>query len=176
MTRFESRKIVFETNQLTVRELALDDFPAFFEMEGNPNVHRFTGSPVCDEAAAMSSLRKCIEAYSKTDNDFWVWCIESKTSAEMVGTCAIVSQQNEIGYRILERFWGNGYASEICDRLIDHGLNSMNLPSVFAVVDVLNLASVKILEQSKLEFINEQFNEEENCVDRMYRLDREIPN
>lgn len=164
--------MIFETKRLKVRQLTTADFPAFFEMQGNPNIHKYTGSPVDDETSARASLKKCMAAYSKPNNDFWVWCIENKATGEMVGTCAIVDKENDIGYRFLEKHWGNGYASEICNPLIEYGLNKMNLPFVTAQADVLNVASVKVLDRSILNFEKEYFNKEENCTDRVYRLEK----
>ncbi len=162
----------FQTECLLVRDLTPDDFPAFFEMQGNPNVLRYTGTPADDEASARASLEHCISSYSKPGNDFWVWAIERKSDGDMVGTCAVVREGHEIGYRFLERFWGNGYATEICDPLIDHALGAMGCPSVFAEVDIRNLASVKVLDRSKWKFVKQYFNEKDNCTDRLYRLER----
>jgi RimJ/RimL family protein N-acetyltransferase len=171
--------MIFETSRLLVRPLRLDDFPTYFEMQGNPSIHKYTGSQVDDEATARAGLEKHIRCYSEPENGWWIWCVERKSDGVMVGTCAVIYSGNdivgegpEIGYRFLEKHWGNGYAAEICDPLIDHSLNTMKLPSVFATADVLNVASVKTLERSKLNFVAEYFNEKENCTDRVYFLRR----
>ena len=170
--------MIFQTQRLIIRNLTLDDFPAFFELQGNPNIHLYTGSPVDDEVSTRTSLQKCINSYTVPDNDFWIWAIERKLDGAMVGTCAVVKgvseptgEGPEIGYRFIEKYWGNGYAGEICDPLVDHVLNTMQLPWVFGQADVKNVASIKVLERSKLVFLKEYFNEEENCTDRVYRLD-----
>lgn len=172
--------IIFETSRLVVRQLEPTDFPAFFKLQGNPKTHCYTGSPVDDEASALASLHRCIDCYTQPDNDFWVWAIERKSDGVFVGTCAIVNGHSrptgkgpEIGYRFIEKYWGNGYAGEVCNPLIDHGINAMQLPWLFGQADVENVASVKVLERSKLFFLEEYFNEEENSVDRVYRLERE---
>lgn len=148
-------------------------------MQGNPKTHQYTGSKVDDEISAKASLEKCIQAYDSPGNDFWVWALVRKSDGEMVGTCAIVKGHSqptgegpEIGYRFLEKYWGNGYAGEICDRLIDHALNTMKLSWIFGQADVKNVASIKVLEKSKLEFLEQYFNEEEQCTDRVYILRR----
>ena len=171
--------MIFETRRLVVRPLLPNDFDAYFQMQGNSNVHRFTCSPTDDEATARAGLRKHIQAYSQPNNRWWIWCVEEKSTATMVGTCAIVDGENEIvgagpeiGYRFLERYWGNGFAKEICGPLVRHALQTMQLPSVFATVDVENVASVKVLEQSPLRFVAEYFNGTDNCTDRVYQLDR----
>lgn len=167
---------IFETPRLSIRLLRMEDFPPFFEMQGNPKVHIYTGSSADDEATAKKDLEHCIACYSKADNDWWIWAIERKSDGEFVGTCAVVpcdcevtGEGMEIGYRFLEKYWGNGYASEICDPLIDHALGEMQLPWIFAQVDILNKPSVKILERSQLEFVKEYYNEKDQSNDRVYR-------
>ena len=109
--------------------------------------------------------------YQKPDNDFWIWAIVQKENDKLVGTCAIIfenKEKAEIGYRFLEKYWGNGYASEIVEPLIDYGFSTMNLKTIFATVDVLNIASVKMLEKSQLDFVKEYWSEEYQCTDRYY--------
>ncbi len=170
--------MIFQTPRLIVRKLTLEDFPSFFELQGNPKTHRYTGSTVDDEKSARASLERCISSYTKPGNNFWVWAVERKSDGAMVGTAAVVRGQSdptgegpEIGYRFIEKYWGNGYAGEICDPLVDYALDNMQLSWIFGQADVRNVASVKILDRSKLIFVKEYFNPEENCTDRVYRLE-----
>ena len=175
-----TQAFVFETERLIVRNLKQLDFPAYFEMQGNPNVHRFTGTQVDEEGIAREGLAKHIAAYSTPGNDWWIWGVELKDTGEMVGTCAIIAGENEkvaagieIGYRFLEKHWGNGFAGEICDPLINHAFAVMELPSLFATVDIENVPSLRVLERSPLKFVTEYFNPTDNSTDRVYVLTRE---
>ena len=80
-------------------------------------------------------------------------------------------KQNEIGYRLLRQFWGRGYGQEICDALIWHTLEKMNLEQIVAFVDQANIASTRILGRSKMEFVIE-LDGKDGVVDRFYRLSR----
>ena len=165
--------MIFETNRLSIRKLTQDDFQAFHEMQNNPKVLEFVVGRGFTEEENRKQLKGCIEKYSKLDNDFWVWAVIRKSDNEFVGTCAVIGDKdensNEIGYRFLEKYWGNGYGSEICNGLINHCIDSMNLKSIFATVDVRNIGSVKILDNSKLPFIKEYMNE--GVLDRYYKLE-----
>jgi len=161
----------FQAERLKIRNLRLSDFPAFHEMQSNPNVMRYTAKRADTEQESQEGLDRCIAHYAKPDNEYRIWAVERKLDGAFIGTCAIV-EGNEIGYRFLEKYWGQGYASEIINPLIDHGLEVLCLPFLFAEVDVRNIASVKVLERSKLMFIKEFFNEESKTQDRMYRLER----
>lgn len=169
--------MLFETSRLIVRPLRFSDFDAYFEMQSNPNVHLYTCSPVDDSDAARTGLEHHIACYTKPNNNWWIWAIERKTDEAFVGTAAVINSDNEIvgngpeiGYRFLERYWGNGYGSEICDPLIEYAFGQRGLNSVFATVDVLNVPSVKILDRCELRFVKQYLNQTDNCADRVYYL------
>jgi ribosomal-protein-alanine N-acetyltransferase len=163
--------MIFETNRLLVEYLRKEDLPEFYEMQGNPNVMRYTGSPTQKLEEARLDLDRVIGYYKRENNGFWVWAVRQKLDNSFLGTCAIIVDENnsgEIGYRLLEHYWGNGYGLEITQGLVQHGFNKMQLDELVAYVNVENVPSVRILEKSDFEFVKEYFNEEEGCTDRMY--------
>lgn len=162
--------MVFETTRLFVRNLKSSDFDAFHEMQSDDEVMRYTTGKGFDEAENRRQLNSCIACYAKPDNDFWVWAIVQKSDQQFVGTCAIVPNENrpEIGYRFLRKFFGKGYGQEICDALIEYGINNQRLPEIIAYADVQNVASTKILDRSRLSFI-EEIRNEDGVTDRFYR-------
>ena len=165
--------MIFETQRLIVRKLTSMDFPGFHEMQSDDEVMRYTTGHGFDEAENLRQLNSCINAYSKTNNEFWVWAIARKSDQHFIGTCAIVPSENgpEIGYRFCRRFFGNGFGQEICNALIEHGKHGLQLKEIIACVDVRNVASVKILDRSSLPFVKELANET-GGTDRFYRWSR----
>ncbi|MEO1529484.1 MAG: GNAT family N-acetyltransferase [Planctomycetota bacterium] len=168
--------MIFETARLAVRDLRDSDFEAFHEMQSDDEVMRYTTGHGFDEAENRRQLIDCIERYSVTDNDFWVWAIVRTEDDAFVGTCAIVPSDEgpEIGYRFLRKYFGNGYGQEICDGLVRYGIDERGLPRLVAFVDVRNVPSVKILDRSRLAFVAEVTNEE-GLADRFYRCDSLSP-
>lgn len=166
--------VLFETTRLFVRELMDADFEAFHAMQSDDEVMRYTSGEGFDRTENRRQFDDCIAHYSKPDNDFWVWAIVRKLDRQFVGTCAIVPNHDrpEIGYRFLRKFFGNGYGQEICDALIEFGIHKRNLPEIIAYVDVRNIASTKILDRSRLPFVEEITNED-GLKDRFYRWTRD---
>ena len=163
--------MLFQTSRLIIRPLQLSDLLPYQKLQGNPNVMLYTGTPVQNAEESKKDLARLIGLYEKPNNDFWIWAIVLKDNNHLVGTCALILEEEkkgEIGYRFLEKYWGNGYASEIVEPLIDYGFSTMKLQTVFATVDVLNIASLKMLDKSQLNFIKEYWNEELQCTDRYY--------
>lgn len=165
--------MIFQTTRLLVRYLDFDDFEPFHEMQSNFNVMQYASGKAQTLEENKADLAKVINHYQEENNGFWVWAIERKSDHELIGTAAIIvdkKNEGEIGYRLLEKYWGNGYATEILNDLINYGLKKMQLKAIHANVDVRNIASVKMLDHSILKFIGKEWNEEFQSYDRLYRL------
>jgi len=162
---------IFETKRLQVRQLTLADLPGFQVMQGNANVMKYTtGQPQSPEQSS-SDLAEFIAFYDAADNETWIWAVTTKTGA-YAGTCALFRNErgeNEIAYRLNESHWGRGYGQELAEGLIDYCLDDLALEYVVAHAAVDNLASVKILDRSRLTFVAEIKIEEKNWVERHYR-------
>jgi len=163
--------MLFQTSRLQIRPLRHSDLLPYQELQCNPKVLLYTGAPADTPEEAKKDLERLIDLYQKPDNTFWIWAIVQKEIDTLVGTCAIIIEEDgkgEIGYRFLEKHWGNGFATEIIEPLINYGFSTMKLKTIFATVDVLNVASVKMLEKSQLNFIKEEWSDEYKSTDRLY--------
>lgn len=54
---------------------------------------------------------------------------------------------DEIGYRLREQYWRQGYGTEIATGLIDYCFKELNFTLLTADVNIENIPSVKILEK-----------------------------
>lgn len=162
--------MVFETQRLIIRNLQQTDFPAFHEMQSDKEVMRYTTGEGFPADENRRQLLDCISKYSNPKNDFWVWAVLRKSDLQFVGTCAIVPNDGrpEIGYRLLKKYFGNGFGQETCDGLIEYGIKVQGLNEIVAYVDSRNVASVKILDRSRLSFV-EEISIDEDSTDHFYR-------
>jgi ribosomal-protein-alanine N-acetyltransferase len=162
--------MIFETEKLYARKLEENDEAAFFELMSNPNVMDPIPQKPFEKNESASKLTELISLESSSDTKIWSLC--KKGSSDLIGICGVLKNdenEDEIVYRIIERFWGNGYGTEITKGLIDFCFNKMNSEFITADVCVENARSVKILNK----FFNVQkefFNPEDNCMDRRYIL------
>ena len=167
---FNLMHVIFETKSLVARKLKSSDFPAFHEMQADDEVMRYTTGSGLDRTENERQLRMCIDSYSRKDNQFWVWAVVRKSDQEFIGTCAVVPSEErpEIGYRMLRKWFRNGYGQEICDALLHYGIHKLELREIIAFADVRNLASIKILDRSVLTFVEQVVNDE-GYHDRFYQ-------
>lgn len=165
--------MIFETTRLYVRQLEENDEAAFFELMSNPNVMDPIPQKNFNQAQSLSKLVELISLEKSSDTK--IWCLCKKGYNDLIGICGVLKndeEEDEIAYRIIETFWGNGFGTEITKGLIDYCFTTMKSDLITADVCVDNTRSVKILNKyftAKKEF----FNAEDNCVDRRYILRRE---
>ena len=163
--------MIFETNRLIVRNLMQSDQGAYFDMMSNPNVMSLIPRKTMSRIESDQHLTNFIDKYDSQAKTK-VWAIASKEENEFIGLCAFLKNnenEDEIGYRLREKYWGVGYGTEITKGLIDFGFRGLKSKLITADVYVDNIRSVKILEK----FFNrdiEFYNTEDQCIDRRYKL------
>ena len=74
-------------------------------------------------------------------------------------------------YRLLEAYWGKGYATEAGRRLVQYGFEQLYLPRIVAVALEANRASTRVLEKIGLQYDRKGVFYGFDCV--VYTLERE---
>ena len=162
---------IFQTERLLIRTLKKEDSVDYFDMMGNPNVMNPIPRDVMTKEESNDHLNKFLNT-EPTTSDIKVWAIELKSENNFIGLCAFLKNnenEDEIGYRLREKYWKKGYGTEVTVGLLNYGFDQMKMDKITADVDTQNLNSVKILEKfmtAKKEF----FNEADNCTDRRYEI------
>jgi ribosomal-protein-alanine N-acetyltransferase len=139
----------------------------------NHNVMYPIPRPVMDKAESDTNFENHLNALPTTD--IKVMAIETKDKNAFIGICAYLknnNNQDEIGYRLREQFWGVGYGTETTKGLIDYAFNTLNLELLTADVNTANVNSVKILDKFFTRDV-EFYNEEDQCKDRRHTLKKE---
>lgn len=164
--------MLFQTERLCARPLHGSDEVPFFELMGNPNVMNLIPQKPFKEEESFSKLKELIVLEKTSPTKIWALCEKGKN--DLIGICGVLKNnhnEDEIAYRIIERFWGKGYGTEITKGLIDFCFTQMGSELVTADVWVENVRSIKILEKF-FAVQKEFFNAEDNCVDRRYVVKR----
>lgn len=161
--------IIFQTSRLILRQFTEDDAPLILQLNSDPEVVKYVHEPLLKtEEDAGKIIRDIILPQYK--NQFGRWAIHVKDNMEFIGWCGLKyrAEQDEIdlGYRIMQKAWGNGYATEAAKHTLDYGFNTLQLKFIMARAHVQNTASIKVLEKIGMGFIGEEI--EDNCPIRAY--------
>ncbi|TCP24267.1 RimJ/RimL family protein N-acetyltransferase [Tenacibaculum skagerrakense] len=164
--------MIFETERLVIRKLLTSDLTSFFELESNPKVLQYATGEVKTLPECERELLELIEKYDVKDNDFWIYAIVRKSDKQFIGTLALVKDEegdDEIGYRFIERFWGNKYASEVCEGLISY-CKKTGMKKLIGNVVNENLASEKILLRFGFKKVKEFISDDIGLLETKYQL------
>lgn len=159
-------KFYLETERLILRELQESDLKGIFELDSNPEVHKYLGKkPITTYQQAEAIIAFIKQQYEQRGIGRFA-CIE-KTSGDFIGWSGLKLNQGEkeelngftnfidIGYRLIPKFWGKGYASEAAFACLDFGFKEMNYDIVYGAAETENIGSNKILQKIGLRYVND---------------------
>ena len=147
--------LILETDRLILREMKLSDAEALFEMDSNPMVHQYLWNKPLTDISEVHSYIKLVRA-QYLQNNIGRFVVILKETNELMGwaglkfnTEMVNNKSNfyDIGYRLNEKFWGKGYASEASYAWMDYGFKVMKIKIMEAAAHTENIASNIILQK-----------------------------
>ena len=160
-------KLILKTERLILREMLFSDAEALFEMDSNPKVHQYLWNKPLKNS---SEVRPYIESVKNQylENNIGRFVVVLKETNELIGWAGLkynIEMVNnkvdfyDIGYRLNEKFWGKGYASEASFAWLNYGFNVMKIKVMEAAAHTENIASNRILQKIGLK-MTEQYMED----------------
>ena len=143
-------RIVARTDRLTLRELTFDDVDALHEVLGDPvAMEHYPAPKTSPETEAWIAWAR--DSYQQ--NGFGLWAVERTADGAFLGDCGPMLQPvegelvPEIGYHIVRRDWGRGYATEAAVACRNLVLVEFGFGRVVSIVAPENLASRRVAEK-----------------------------
>jgi RimJ/RimL family protein N-acetyltransferase len=141
---------VLETARLLLRPVRLSDAePMFEEYASDPAVTRFLlWRPQTSVEGVRDFLCGALERAAAGAEAHWV--LTRRGEDRPLGAIGCVGQgfRAELGYVLGRAYWNRGYMSEALGAVVAWSLALGSLHRVWAVCDVENLASARVLEKS----------------------------
>jgi [ribosomal protein S5]-alanine N-acetyltransferase len=161
--------LLLETKRLILRPLELSDAQELFELNKNPTVHKYLWQK--PEKVIEESI-KVIEYVQKQykENNIGRYATILKETGEFIGWTGIkfVNDLEEngntnffdYGYRLNEKFWNKGYATEASIFWLDYGFKIMKIDKINAYTHAQNGASNHVLQKVGMKFMEDYFDKE----------------
>lgn len=170
-----------ETERLILRELRMTDLDGMFELDSDPEVHKYLGNkPVKTKAESQKILEGVLHQYEergigrfaaieKSSGDFIGWSgIRLNTEYNMNG----FAKYYDVGYRLIPRYWGKGYATESGKAAVNYAFDALKLSRVYATTEINNQASHNALLKIGLTYLNDFYFKPEQLQLRWYKMER----
>ena len=138
-----------ETPRLFLKPRTLAHLHDCWDMDRDPEVHRFLSWPEDDEATYKEKLGSRIaQGYAP---GFGHWCLYPKADPDrFLGWACLVPLPGhepavEVGYRLRRDAWGGGYVTEAARGLLRYGFDILELTRILAVADPENVRSHSVI-------------------------------
>ncbi|MDQ6654649.1 MAG: GNAT family N-acetyltransferase [Verrucomicrobiota bacterium] len=147
---------VLETERLVLRRLTLADAGLMLELLNDPSFIRNVADRNVRtlEEAENYLTTKMLPVYEQ--HGFGFYRVELKATGEPIGTCGLAKRENiddiDIGYGLLERFAGTGYATEAARGVLEYARHVLGLQRVVGFTSPANHASIHVLEKLGLRY------------------------
>jgi RimJ/RimL family protein N-acetyltransferase len=152
--------IYIETSRLYIREVLDEDLHGMFEMDSDPQVHRYINQKPVRTVDEMNGVIHFIRKQYAI-NGIGRWAVIDKSTDEFLGWTGFKLMTEyvnghfnhyDFGYRLKQSAWGRGIATEAGRAALRYGLEMLQLKPVYAMTDVNNAASRHILKKLGFRF------------------------
>jgi RimJ/RimL family protein N-acetyltransferase len=146
--------VTIETPRLSLRDWREEDIEPFIRNLNVEPVMRWLGGVRTPEQQS-ATVRERFIAWQE-ERGFTFWAVERKADGELLGFCGLkigddsgspVEGELEIGWRLREDSWGQGYAKEAAMASLDFAFGPLAAPRVVALTVIGNEASWGLMER-----------------------------
>lgn len=173
---------IINTTRLGLRKWTDADTNPFVAINKDKDVMKyFPGTVTEEETLAMISR---IKTHFNV-HGFGLYAVEEKSSGAFIGFTGFAIPRFEsfftpcveIGWRLQQSAWGNGYATEAAKACLEYGFGSLNFDSVFSFTALNNLPSERVMQKIGMKRIGEfdHPNIEQGhilCRHHLYRIEK----
>jgi RimJ/RimL family protein N-acetyltransferase len=142
---------VLETARLVLRRMAPDDAPFLLELLNEPSFLEVIGDK---KVRTVEDARGYIEngpmaMYERVGHGLYLTL--RKEDGVPIGMCGLIRRDTlpdvDVGYALVPRFWGKGYAYEAVAATVAYGRAALGMGRIVAITSPTNAASMRLLEK-----------------------------
>lgn len=170
------RKDVFHTERLTAREWESSDLPFALELWGDADVMQ-----MIDPRRQLNHDQVTQRLHDEIDrlklHGFQYWPLFETKSGQFVGCCGLrpwaltpEEKTHVIGFHLIKRCWGKGYATEAAKGAIKYAHEKLGLTKLYAGHHPQNVNSQKVLLKLGFQPIEDIFYEPTGLQHHSYIL------
>ena len=145
---------MIETARLRLRDWREEDVEPFIRHTNTEPVMRWLGGVKPVEEQRRIIAERIMKWQRELGFTFWI--VERKQDGELLGFCGIkiadgedspIAGEYEIGWRLREDAWGQGYAKEAAAASLDHAFDELGAAQVVAITFQPNEPSWQLMER-----------------------------
>ena len=155
--------IIFETPRLILRQFTEADAPLILSLNSDPEIVKYVHEPTLKTVEQAEKILQDI-ILTQYKNNLGRWAIHTRSDMNFIGWCGLKYRPEldeiDLGYRLMQKAWGKGFATEAAQHSLEHGFTKLNLKLITGRAHIENIASIKVLEKIGMNFIGESIVDE----------------
>lgn len=162
---------LFEAGNFGFRPIVETDLEYFLVTDSDPEMMSFFPGGARTAQEIELKIKKYIDGYKK--NHYGVFLVFDLTTGDFIARAGfddLESGEIEVGYLVLKKHWGKGYASEILKELLLWAKNNIGKDKVIAFTPVNHIASERVMQKAGMQFVGKQIMKGVDCVIYEYKI------
>jgi len=151
--------VFIETDRLMLRRFTVDDLELLVELDSDPEVKRYIDNGAAADPTDLAEMLQSWLGYYDRYKGYGFWAAIEKSTGLFVGWFHLRPgegagpREPELGYRLRRQVWGQGYATEVSEALIDKAFAELGANRVYASTMMVNVASRRVMEKAGLRYV-----------------------
>jgi [ribosomal protein S5]-alanine N-acetyltransferase len=137
------------SERLSIKKIGEKDRVYYVPQVMTDNVMRYITGKGLSEKEAHERFDLALQ-FGLIKPDFGIFSVWLKDTSTYIGLARMKLDEDgsvEIGYNLLEEYWGKGYGFEIAETLMDFLILKTEKCNIYALIEPENIGSVKIVEK-----------------------------
>jgi [ribosomal protein S5]-alanine N-acetyltransferase len=162
---------LFEADHLGFRSIVENDLNYLLMLDADPETMSFFPGGVRTHEAIINNIKNYMRDYKeKGYSTFIVFDIRTDEFIGRAGFGDVESGETEVGYLVLRKYWGKGYASRILKILLAWAKSNIKKDKIIAFTPVNHLASERVMQKAGMIFSRKGIMKGLECVIYEYKL------
>ena len=147
------------TERLALRRYRPEDAVPLYQYLGtDPEMYKYSGwNPYATPEMAQETVRRFIDSYDDEHVYSWVMDFDDVVIGT-IGAYDYEDDQIEVGFSVVQRWQGRGYATEALTRVLEYLTENEGISCVTAWCAAENIGSKRVLEKSGMQLVNTEKN------------------
>jgi [ribosomal protein S5]-alanine N-acetyltransferase len=139
---------ILETSRLTLRYITSRDAEALMPILGDAEVMQYSIIGVHSPKQIKQFIEQRLISYM--EYGFGLYAVVHKQNQELIGYCGFfiqsIEQQKEVevGYRLAQKYWGQGLATEAAKAVVEYGQQRFNFQRFVCLIEIENSRSIRV--------------------------------
>ena len=165
---------VLETPRLILRKFREDDLDELCSLYADRDIRRYSPDGVLNRAQTKEELDWYLHGGYPGHPELGLWATIHRSTGRFIGRCGLIpwtiddKPEIETAYLLAREFWRQGLGAEAAGALIRHGFAKLGLTRLIALINSMNLASIRTAE--KVGFCFERAVEIEGTKTQLYSV------